>query len=95
MTLEEFDPESVDEEDPRIQAIIFPNPHNEEMEKYIKDKEQAEELYVAARWLKNRLGDESSTVVGKFIQAVIEAEKKNNYEELEELMKSIKGEDDT
>lgn len=94
MGLQDYDPESVDEDDPKLQAIIFPNPEDEEMQKYINDPEQAEEMYVAARWLKNRLGTNSSVLVGKFIRAARKADEEDDYEELEEMFETLKGEDD-
>lgn len=94
MVTQDYNSDEDKKDEPKLEAFIFPNPEYEEMDKYIDDPEQAEEMYAAARWLKKRLGIDSSVLVGKFIRAARKAEEDGNYEELEEMFETIKGEDD-
>lgn len=95
MGLDDLDPDTVDEDDPKFQAIIFPNPYHEEMENYVLDEEQAEEFYIHARWLKGRLGNNSSVIIGKFIQAIREGEDEDDWKKLDDIVSTLKGEDES
>jgi len=94
MGIEDLSLNTVDEENPEVQAIVFPNPEDESMKKYIADETKATEHYIAARWLKRRMGDNSSLIVGQFLKAIRQAELNDDYEELNSLIETIKGDDD-
>jgi hypothetical protein len=83
------DSETIEEDDPEAQVIMFPNPEEDDMFPHIDDMEEAEKMYLDAKWLKTRLGDNTSELVGDFISAIRTLDNGRDAEELYNFVDKI------
>lgn len=83
------DSETIEEDDPEAQVIMFPNPEEDDMFPHIDDMKEAEKMYLDAKWLKTRLGDNTSELVGDFISAIRTLDNGRDAEELYNFVDKI------
>jgi hypothetical protein len=83
------DSETIEEDDPEAQVIMFPNPEEDDMFPHIGDMEKAEEMYLDVKWLKNILGDDTSELVGDLISATRTLHEEGDSEELYDFIEKI------
>lgn len=81
--------ETIEEDDPEAQVIMFPNPEEDDMFPHIEDMEKAEEMYLDVKWLKSKLGDDTSELVGEFISAIRTSNNERDAEELYNFVDKI------
>lgn len=81
-----------DIEPEKFKSIVFPNPEHSETDKYIHKEEEAQVYFNSVEWLDTRLGIDTHIVFGKFANAVVELENNDNPEPMDELVATLKGE---
>lgn len=78
-----------DESVPKPQYFIFFHPSDERCPD-ITDSDQLMSYYEAASYIDRRLATSRHILVGEFLEAVREAEEKDDYEKLDEIVETLK-----
>lgn len=86
--LDDLTDDSIDDE-MDLETIVFINPEGELAEELVHDEEKAREYYEVVKWLKSRLGSDSSNLVGKFLVAVKEVEDNDNPQKLKDFLEQL------